>query len=274
MAVITESSEYTANVEIPANGDDIDASVDGSFRKGIQALANRTKFFYDLITSGIKKLHLVADIAALQAIGAADRANGDVALVLSTWTIYVFRSSSSSTQVVGWVYAPSSGAGRWHNLLDPYTDKSPVRWNIPGANHLPFGVLSDSQAAPSAVNLTSTTYVAVGNTVAIGPLLAGDMIIIDGGFVLDRDDAVTATGYARLEIDGSSVADSVFQYYVGDSATTDYLVLPVRLTTVYTVPSDAPGGITIGMKANLSTASSGTPRAKGPFHLRALLIRP
>lgn len=269
-AIITEADEFTTNVEIPVNTDLLDASVDGAFRKGIQALANRTK---NLLGRSLR-WRSVADIAALQAIAAADRADGDVVLVRSTWAVYVFRSGSSAASAAPWIYLPSAGTGRWHHVLAPHVQTSPERWLIPPENHLPLGVQYVSQASPSAVTLDTDTYKAIGSTLAVGPLLAGDKILIDGRFIFYRNTADLAAGFARLEIDGTHVPDSVFRYDIPASPVGGIWTFPVCLTTVYTVPSDVPGGVAVGMTGNRSFATSGAAQALGPFSLRAVVIRP
>lgn len=267
--IITEVDEFTANVEIPVNTDLLDASVDGAFRKGIQALANRTK---NLLGRSLR-WRSVADVAALQALAAADRADGDVVLVRSTWAVYVFRAGSSASAAAPWIYLPSAGSGRWHHLLAPHVQTSPERWLIPPENHLPLGAQAVTEDGPTPVAITSSTYVAIGSTLALGPLLAGDKVWLDGSFTLDQDSAVTAAGFCRLEADGVSIDHGRYNYSTGTAPSAGILRERVHLSALYTVASDAPGGIAFGMKANASTLGSGQLLARGPFCLRGLVIR-
>lgn len=268
--IITEVDEFTTNVEIPVNTDLLDASTDGAFRKGIQALANRTK---NLLTKSLR-WRSVADITALQAIAAADRADGDVVLVRSTWAVYVFRSGSSSSSAAPWIYLPSAGSGRWHHVLAPHVQTSPERWTIPPENHLPFGAQAVTEDAPTPVAITSSTYAAIGSTLALGPLLAGDLVWLDGSFTLDQDTATSASGFCRLEADGVSIDHARYNYSCGSAPSDGILRERVHLSALYTVASDAPGGIAFGMTANATTLPSGQLLAKGPFCLRGMVIRP
>jgi hypothetical protein len=141
-------------------------------------------------------------------------------------------------------------------------------------NHLPLGAQAVTADAPTAVAITSSTYVAIGSTLALGPLLAGDVVWLDGSFTLDPDSAVTAAGFCRLEADGVSIDHGRYNYSVGTSAAEGLIRQRVHLSAAYTVASDAPGGVAFGMKANATTLGSGQLLARGPFCLRGLVIRP
>lgn len=73
----------------------------------------------DIVTKGYADDHYVqggeslADLTALKAVAAADRADGDVVLVRSTDILYAFDSGSAATGDDNFVVVPDAGTGRW-----------------------------------------------------------------------------------------------------------------------------------------------------------------
>lgn len=138
----------------------------------------------DLITRGYadgrytQGSEAVANIAAIKAILAADRADGDVIAELTNNRLYIFDSGSSATGDDDLVLTPDAGTGRWlaitpHNPGDKIDVANDVTGTLPVANggtgvtsSTGSGsvVLSNSPAlttpnigTPSAATLTNAT---------------------------------------------------------------------------------------------------------------------
>lgn len=125
----------------------------------------------------------VADITALKAVAAADRANGqsrvvqDNGFVAGADSIYVFDSASAATESLPEIVAPTAGTGRWilafQDSIDLYSGQAPA---------------ADSVA--SAVGPVSTAF-ATKYTVGANKLRAGSQIkVVAGGLVTAGSGAI------------------------------------------------------------------------------------
>jgi hypothetical protein len=112
MADIVEVSTYTAVVPAISDGEPANGA---EFTAPLQALANRTKYFKDLLTDGIQKIQVLADAASLRAV--TTHANGSAAAVADVGLFY-FAAASTATDDGVLVIKPTDvggGAGRWLN---------------------------------------------------------------------------------------------------------------------------------------------------------------
>lgn len=128
------------------------------------------------IGSGGNNLRVVASTAALQAVAAADRADGDVAVLADSGQIMRFSAASSAPEALGppiTVIAPSAGTGRWLAVaLPPQASVD--------ATALASSAVTTPKIAASAVTaskLDGTTASATGNPLDLGVVVAGLALI-------------------------------------------------------------------------------------------------
>lgn len=123
----------------------------------------------DTVGSVSKELRVVASTAALKAVAAADRAEGDVAVLADSGQIMRFSAASSAPEALGppiTVIAPTAGSGRWLAVALPpqsSVDATALASNAVTAVKLGNATPSVGGAAFSLFALTSS-IVDIGNT--------------------------------------------------------------------------------------------------------------
>lgn len=131
----------------------------------------------DTVGSVSKELRVVASTAALKAVAAADRAEGDVAVLADSGQIMRFSAASSAPEALGppiTVIAPTAGSGRWLAVALPpqsSVDATALASNAVTAVKLGNAAQSVGGAAFSLFSLTSSGVV-IGNTAGSTDLLA------------------------------------------------------------------------------------------------------
>lgn len=120
---LTDSSTFTSPIQVPANGDPVDAGPSDPLRAGFQGLANRTKYIKDLLDGGVRRVQYYSSTTALAAV--TGMVNGDVAIVNSTYLgLYIYDTSNSGAAVLPWFVKPDGYAdgtpGRWRHLFHSF----------------------------------------------------------------------------------------------------------------------------------------------------------
>lgn len=136
------------------------------------------------------ELRVVADTAALKAVAAADRAEGDVAVLADSGQIMRFSAASSAPEALGppiTVIAPTAGSGRWLAVALPpqsSVDATALASNAVTAVKLGNAAQSVGGAAFSLFSLTSSV-VNIGNTGGSTDLSASgsSVVLLDAWYV-------------------------------------------------------------------------------------------
>jgi hypothetical protein len=272
---ITEVDEFTTNVAVPENGDDVDAGAGDAFRGGRQALANRTKYLKGRIdVSGVTRIASVTDAAALKAL--EDITTGALCIIsladADAFGLYQFKEEAAiGTDIEGWVYAADDEVGNWYaldaNLMvlggassdQPRLDTGTIR-----APHTPPGVPQSTYSATSYGITTGSAGTLVGPTLSLA-LLTGDVVMLDASVLFSKG---TGTGYGlvRLTIDGSALPGSD-RYWDSDTGADYQNLSPMGL---YTAVADS----TIAVRLLYVSDAAGGIATLAKSNLRALIIRP
>lgn len=156
-------------IVVPDNGEGGDAAD----LEGIaQGLLNKVQY----LLNGVRKLYQVDEASDLAAI--SGQANGDVALVLESLSLFVWVAGSTETAVSGFVY--SDTGGRWiidkYALFDLSAPSSPKL-----AYRGPNGIVSYTGTTfGDGVAYTLATDALVTNgELNLGTLLAGDLVSVE-----------------------------------------------------------------------------------------------
>lgn len=268
---ITDVSTFTDPCTAPADGDVRNAT---SVLTPFQALANRTRWLYNVLTStGITKVRKVTSTTNLKAI--AGPVEGDVAVLASGGIpqVYLFRSVAlagadipgaryDSTVVIGqwvspWLYlADTSGASP---RLDVQT--------LPPPNRIVSVTESVQATGVAAQNATDAGGV-FGPTLNV-PVETGDLVILEGHTTFAAQNA-DATGRVSLTVDGTELEASKRLWSALGSP---YLFVgPLTPSGLYTAA--ATGTIVVRLYQIRTLNNSGTPQFLGPRSIRATVIRP
>lgn len=137
---VVDSDAFTDPAKVITDGTDYNSA---NTLLMVQPLANRTRNLKNRLD---RKARMVADIAALKALGASVREEGDLVFLLDTNRLYIFDADSAVSTAEPFAAVPSSGSGRWLLVRSGNTIYS-------------SGALTASEATTS-----STTYVDVTNT--------------------------------------------------------------------------------------------------------------
>lgn len=121
----------------------------------------------DTVGSVSKELRVVASTAALKAVAAADRADGDVAVLADSGQVMRFSAASSAPEALGppiTVIAPSAGTGRWLAVA------LPPQASVGSTALAPLGVTPAkiANAAQSAGGGAFTLFTTFGSYLSIG----------------------------------------------------------------------------------------------------------
>ena len=164
----------------------------------------------DTVGSVSKELRVVASTAALKAVAAADRADGDVAVLADSGQIMRFSAASSAPEALGppiTVIAPTAGSGRWLAVALPpqsSVDATALASNAVTtakinaaavtAVKLDNATLSVGGAAFSLFSLTSSAVV-IGNTAGSTDLSASgsSVVLLDAWYVPSATVGVLST---------------------------------------------------------------------------------
>lgn len=270
---LTETSTFTSPVQVPDAGDPVSAGGGSYLRGALQALANRSKFLNDILTStGITKVRVVANTTALKAL--ASPAVGDVAVLNSGIPqFYLFRSIAlAGSDITGARYDSTVAIGQWVSpwlYLADLSGASPRLdvQTLPPPNRI-VSIAEDAQAlGVSAQNATDAGGV-FGPTLNIS-VETGDLVILEGHTTFAAQNA-EATGRVSLTVDGTEVEASKRLWSALGSP---YLFVgPLTPSGLYTAA--ATGTIVVRLYQIRTTNVSGTPQFIGPRSLRATVIRP
>jgi hypothetical protein len=164
------------------------------------------------IGSGGNNLRVVASTAALQAVAAADRAEGNVAVLADSGQIMRFSAASSAPEALGppiTVIAPNTGTGRWLAVALPpqaSVDTATIVASAVTPAKLANAVLSTGGAA-FTIFATTSSVVAIGATGASIDLSASgfNVTLLDAWYIpegtvgaLSTIQIQTAAGAANL----------------------------------------------------------------------------
>lgn len=122
----------------------------------------------DTVGSVSKELRVVASTAALKAVAAADRAEGDVAVLADSGQIMRFSAASSAPEALGppiTVIAPTAGSGRWLAVALP--PQSSVDATALASNAVTTAKIN--AAAVTQAKLQSVVAVQTGEQLLIAP---------------------------------------------------------------------------------------------------------
>lgn len=210
---LTENDEFTANVSVPLPLEAGSIAEGGPLRSGIQALANRTRHFYNRFVAGVKRVQFFSDIASLQAV--TGQSAGDVALAIDSLGrlgIYHYSLSFSGANILPYVVKPAALAdgdpGRWVHLFHHYgafdTDVSGNnKWTYPGPGRV-VEVLESIVSSPS-----SSTYNSGGSWQDTGlsitkTLILGDVVSLTATTVWAATEAEGVQFRLRVDAPGGS----------------------------------------------------------------------
>lgn len=113
-ANLTETNDFPSTITVPTAGDPVSAGPGSLLRGALQALTNRSRFLYELLTGGVRKLRFVESYAALKAL--TGMAKGSVAVVYIGNFPHLFcflPSDSLPSQVTDMVYPADDETGFW-----------------------------------------------------------------------------------------------------------------------------------------------------------------
>lgn len=131
------------------------------------------------INSGSNNLRVVASTAALKAVAAADRTEGDVAVLADSGQILRFSAASSAPEALGppiTVIAPTAGTGRWLAVALPpqasVTDTALASSAVTTAKIAAAAVTAAKLAngAPSVGGAAFTIFATTASVVEIGAI--------------------------------------------------------------------------------------------------------
>lgn len=268
---LTDVDAFTSPVEVPDAGDPASAASGSYLRGALQALANRTRNVYNVLTStGVPKIRKVTSTANLKAI--ATPVEGDVAL-LSTGSvpqIFIFRSTAlAGTDISQARYDSTTVAGQWLApwwwLVDASGATPRLDVNVlPPPNRIAI-IDNEFAISPSATNATTGGSV-FGPTMSLA-VEAGDQVVIDAHTTLAMQSA-DAFGYVAIAVDGVDQPQSKRLWTANATGAN----LPLQMSLLLDVVSSAT--ITIRLYQIITTLTSGTPQFIGPQTIRALVLRP
>lgn len=275
-ANLTDSSTFTSPIQVPTNGDPVDAGPSDPLRAGFQGLANRTKYIKDLLDGGVRRVQYYSSTAALAAV--TGMVNGDVAIVNSTYLgLYIYDTSNSGAAVLPWFVKPDGYAdgtpGRWRHLFHSFgvnasSSLDENRWAIPVANAMPM--------APQFITSNSTpvtlsgSYQDVGPSLSLASLLAGDVLVIDGDMTFDPNGS-SNTATIGIKVGGEN-GDAVFTDSEVTVIASGSVSHRVHVQLACTLASA--GTKVVQMRARDSGIVSGANQVKPRYQLRAMVVRP
>jgi hypothetical protein len=212
---ITDVSTFSDPVVGPADGDTRNAS---SVLTGLQHLANRTRWIYDLLTStGIGRVRTVASVGALKAL--ASPSPGDVVILLvGIPQVYIFRSVAlAGTDITGMRYDSTTVAGQW---VSPWFYLADVSGTFAPGPRLDVQVLPPPNrvvdipesivSSPSSLSWTSGgTWRALDASLASVSLQEGDIVYLSGSCTWSTNDAVDGEVDFRLYVSAPGGAGAV-----------------------------------------------------------------
>src|SRR5574343_272196 len=212
--ILTDTSTFTSPVQVPDAGDPVSAGGGSYLRGALQALANRTKFLYDLVTGGVKRIQYFSDIADLRDV--TGMTAGDVAVINDTYLgLYIYDTGVSGAEVYPWFIKPTGvldgTSGRWRHMFNTFGVTSATlgsnKWIFNGPGRV-VEVLESVVTSPS-----STTYADSASWQDVGvsvtkTLAIGDLILLHATSVWAVDTTDTISFRIRVEAPGgNSVLD-------------------------------------------------------------------
>ncbi len=278
---IVEVDEFTTNVPVPENADDVDADASGAFRTGRQALANRTKYLKELVvTNGVRKLRRFANTTALRAF--TGMSHGDVAIIdTDTYLgLYIYDTTVSGANDNPWALKPdgfSDGTvGRWRHLFNSFgASGSNGRWFLPPARHFPSLPDFVAVTSPGSATLTfdGSGVIDAGIESSTLTVQESDVVQVRAELSLNPDDTLGVQALLMKSENGGAYAA------VADSAS--WIVLSPLPGTTRTIPTTVSTQITVGagvtsvkFKVRLGGAAAATVTRLGPMRISSTIIRP
>lgn len=277
-AILTETDEFTVNVEIPVNTDLLDASEDGAFRKGIQALANRTKNLFNRLAAGVKRIQFYSDLTSLKAV--TGQATGDVAIALDglgRMGLYRYDTAYSGAEISPYYLKPngfSDGTdGRWVHLFFNYgitdSDDSLNRWTFNGPGRV-VEVAESSTTTGTVLNNSGATWLDTGLSIT-KTLKLGDVVEVRGTGDWSVDEIVALFGF-RLQVTAPSGAAAL------DGSTSRLHAMAANKNHLFHVEGKwtaaEAGSHTFKVQALVPDDVNPTEMSLGARAIRALWIRP
>lgn len=211
---LTDSSTFTTPVQVPDAGDPVGAGAGSYLRAALQAFANRTKYLYDLVTGGVKRIQYFSDIADLRDV--TGMAAGDVAVVNDTYLgLYIYDTGVSGAEVYPWFIKPTGvldgTSGRWRHIFNTFGVNNATlgnnKWVFNGPGRV-VEVLESVVTSPSSNTYSdSASWQDVGVSIT-KTLVTGDLILLAAtvAWAVDADEEVSY----RIRVEapgGNSVLD-------------------------------------------------------------------
>lgn len=264
---LTDVDAFTDPVQVPTDGDPVESGPASYLRAGLQALSNRTRYAYNLLTNGVQRVRVVASTSALKAL--ATPPNGAVALYLAGASpkLFIFKvQASPPAEITGYLYPANDGTGFWATEMYFLTTGS-------GASlRMDPSILATPNRIVSVQSDNDTSTVPIGSSGVFGPSLSvavnsGDLVMIDGHTNLNQNGAATDwRGTVYVSVDASNQTDSQARWDTVD------VLRSVSTRTLYT--AGAAGTLTVRLSYTANSGASGTPNFSVMHHLRAMVIRP
>lgn len=264
---ITDVDAFTDPVQVPTDGDPVESGPASYLRAGLQALSNRTRYAYNLLTNGVQRVRVVASTVALKALAAPP--NGAVAVQFGgtspkffIFTVY----PGPPAEIAGYLYPANDGTGFWASEMYYLTTGTGASLRIdPTVAPVPNRIVSVQSGSDTSTVAISAVGAVFGPTLSVA-VNSGDLVMIDGHTNLNQNGAATAWfGTVYVSVNAVDQTDSQARWDAVD------VLRSISTRTLYTAA--ATGTLTVRLSYTASS-SSGTPNFSVMHYLRAMVIRP
>lgn len=194
----------------------------------------------DLLTKGYADANYtqgkasVADVAALKAVGSADRSDGMLVVIQSTNSAYIFDAGSSATGDDNGVITPTSGTGRWIKVRENQLTASRAIASDANGNLVASSATATELGYLSGVTSAVQTQI-TGKTDKSTLTTKGDIYVATGASTITRvgvgtdgqvlqADSTQSTGVKWGSPSGLSNSDITSQTQDTSPAGTDYIL--------------------------------------------------
>lgn len=268
---LTDADNFVETITVPTAGDPVRAGASSPLRLALQGFSDRTRYLFNKITNGIPRIRVVSSVSALKAL--EEPLNGEVAIVFSGNypRVFFFKvTGSPPSQIDNYLYPADDSSGFWASELWYITTGTGATLRMdPSVLAVPnrvFSLSGNTDDASPSIDVTTSPGSLFGPSVTVNTLKAGDLVLIEG-FARFDDNGGVGGGYVYIAVNGAK--QELSRRWWSNNIGSFQNMNPSLL---YTVPSD--GNYTFRMWQMASSVSSGNPTLKGPWTIRALVLRP
>lgn len=265
---ITDVDAFTDPVQVPTDGDPVESGPASYLRAGLQALSNRTRYAYNLLTNGVQRVRVVASTVALKALAAPP--NGAVAVQFGgtspkffIFTVY----PGPPSEIAGYLYPADDGTGFWASEMYYLTTGTGASLRIdPTVAPVPNRIVSVQSGSDTSTVAISAVGAVFGPTLSVA-VNSGDLVMIDGHTNINQNGASTDwKGTVYVSVNAVDQTDSQARWDTVD------VLRSVSTRTLYT--AGATGTLTVRLSYTSNSGTSGTANFSVMHYLRAMVIRP